>query len=312
MRPLRFRIWVGFLTLIAKSMLYVFALPPLRISHACGRLLGAMAYRFRGEMYFASQRNIATCLPELTLQQQQQLIRTSLLQTGMGLLETAAMLLWPGKRVLKLIRQIHNAELFETAMAHGKGIILVSPHLGSWELISLYASTRIATTSLYRKPRLPAMDNIIRHGRERLGARLVPTDNSGVRALLSALKQGELVFILPDQQPKPGQGEFAPFFGVSAYSMTLLPRLVQKAPQAQVIYAYSKRLPRGAGFDLYFHAADEAIRDPDLAMAMGAMNADAERCIRENPEQYLWSYRRFKLRPEGEGNIYVKGKSNVL
>jgi KDO2-lipid IV(A) lauroyltransferase len=205
--------------------------------------------------------------------------------------------------VLATIQEVHGEKLLQDAYASQQGVILAFPHLGNWEIVSLYCSSRYPMTTLYQPPRLMQFDAMIRHGRERLGAKLVATDNTGVRALLAALKQGEMIGVLPDQEPKFGNGVFASFFNIPAYSGTLVSRLVNKT-NAMVIFAYAERLPKGEGYQLYFSAAGKAIYADDLQTSVAGLNQGVENCIRSIPEQYQWSYYRFRSRPEGDKPFY--------
>jgi KDO2-lipid IV(A) lauroyltransferase len=143
--------------------------------------------------------------------------------------------------------------------------------------------------------------------RERFGAALVPADMAGVRALLKALRRGELLGILPDQEPRHGNGVFSPFFGIPAYTMTLLARLAQQSA-APVFVTYAERLARGAGFRLHFQPLD---LEPHYSVEeiTAAVNAGIEDCVRRLPQQYQWSYKRFKTQPAGAGNFYSRRAS---
>jgi len=120
-----------------------------------------------------------------------------------------------------------------------------------------------------------------------------------VRKLYKRLVDGGVVGILPDQQPKLGDGEFAPFFGTPALTMVLLSRLAQRTG-ALVLFAFAERLPRGAGFRLHVLPAPPGIADPDLPTAVAALNRGVEACVRLAPAQYQWHYKRYSIRPPGE------------
>jgi KDO2-lipid IV(A) lauroyltransferase len=158
-------------------------------------------------------------------------------------------------------------------------------------------------TSLYRPPRQAYLGKLIRQGRERAGASLVPTDAGGVRALYKALGRGELIAILPDQDPDRAAGVFAPFFGVQANTMTLLSRLASKS-DATVLMAYAERLANGEGYHLHFENTEDALADTDTLLATTQLNHAVEQCALQHPAQYQWAYKRFKTRPEGEGRFY--------
>ncbi|MDH5184679.1 MAG: lysophospholipid acyltransferase family protein [Gammaproteobacteria bacterium] len=288
---------------LARGLLVLFAILPLRLSHGIGYLIGIVGNLFHNEMRYASRINIRICLPQLSALRQLTLTKRFLIETGKTFTETSAMLLWPKWLILRTIKSVDGEELVQQAQSEGKGVIFAIPHLGSWEMIGLYCSSRYPMTSLYRPARLQAMDATIRRGRERFGARLVPTDNHGVRALLKALSRGETVAILPDQVPTQGQGQYAPFFGIPAYSATLLSRLAEKT-HAVVIFTYAQRLSWGRGYRLHFLPPPEPINSSNLPESVAAVNKGVEMCVRECPEQYQWGYRRFKNPPEGESSIY--------
>jgi KDO2-lipid IV(A) lauroyltransferase len=125
-----------------------------------------------------------------------------------------------------------------------------------------------------------------------------------VRQLFKILKDGGVVGILPDQQPKQGDGEFAPFFDVPALTMTLLGRLANRTGAA-VMFAYCERIDGGRegrpAFALHIDAAPEAVADADPVLAVTALNSALERIARRDPSQYQWTYKRYTLRPSGRG-----------
>jgi hypothetical protein len=125
---------------------------------------------------------------------------------------------------------------------------------------------------------------------------------AGVRTLLRRLQQGGVVGILPDQQPKAGDGEFAPFFGKPALTMTLLGRLAARSG-AQVLMAWCERVPGSSPprFALHVQAAPDGIAARDPVQAVGALNAAVEAIARRDPAQYQWTYKRYTLRPPGSG-----------
>jgi len=133
--------------------------------------------------------------------------------------------------------------------------------------------------------------------RSRFGARLVPANAQGVRALLKALRRGELVAILPDQEPRFGQGVFAPFFGQPAYTLSLVGKLLRKTG-AKAVMGYMERLPDHAGYRIHYLPAPEGVADADPIKAATALNQGVEQCARALPAQYQWSYRRFRRQPD--------------
>jgi len=286
-----------------RLLLRLMSLLPLSVTHALGAGLGSLFNCFNNQMRHVARCNIDRCFPGWTPQQRSRLVRESLQETIKAALETGGLWMWTLERVLAEIQKVSGASLLEEAMARGKGVILAAPHLGAWEMAGLYCSRCGPITSLYRPPRIPELDRLIREARERAGATLVRTDASGVRALYKALGRGELVGILPDQDPDRASGVFAPFFGVQANTMTLLSRLAVKTG-ATVLMIYAERLPKGKGYHLHFQKMDTVSAESDDVQKAACLNRAVEQCVLQQPAQYQWAYKRFKTRPEGEGKFY--------
>jgi len=287
----------------AKRTLQLFAWLPLPANHLAGTLLGWLAWRLPTRAKRITQRNLERCYPGLAPSDRNRLALDSLVETGKTATEMGPLWLWREQRIRRLIRQVSGEQHLRDALLRGKGVILAIPHLGAWEVVGLYCSLHHPVTALYRPPRLQQMDTVVRQGRERFGARLVPTSAAGVRALYKALGKGEVVCILPDQVPSAGQGVFAPFFGILANTMTLLPRLGRKFG-SEVIFCYAERLPQGEGFHIHFLPAPTGILDTDPQCSAAALNRGVEQCVRTLPQQYQWSYKRFRNRPPGEPGFY--------
>ncbi len=284
-------------------LLDAFAALPLRVNQALGAFIGWVATLVPSRMRHVTQRNIALCFPDMGKAERKRLERQSLIETGRTLTEAGPLWRWPREKLLEITRETPGLDAVEQARAEGQGIIILAPHIGAWELVGLYASIRWPMTSLYKPPKQAAMDPPMREARERLGATLVPTDASGVKALLQALRRGEVIGILPDQEPTGGQGVFAPFLGQPAYTMVLASRLVGRG-SARAFFTFAERLPRGQGFRLHFIPAEEDFYSADVETSAAALNRGVEACIRIAPAQYQWSYKRFRNRPQGLPKAY--------
>jgi Kdo2-lipid IVA lauroyltransferase/acyltransferase len=288
---------------LAKFFIHLLALLPLRIAYLLGTISGYLAYLIPNSLQKPAKINIDRCFPELTAKKRARIYKNSFIELGRVATETGALLLWNKDRTLGLITKVSGVELVEQALAHGKGAIIAAPHLGAWEMIGLYCSSKFVITSLYRPLRMSQLDPIVKQSRQRFGATLVPTNASGVKALYKALENNQLAGILPDQDPGKEGSVFAPFFGIPASTMTLLPRLAAKSG-ATVIFGYAERLPKGAGYHIHFLAAPGPIHGKDFVESATHLNKGVENCIRQSPAQYQWSYKRFKTRPEGEPPFY--------
>lgn len=277
---------------------------PLRVLHAIGAFAGTLSWHFPTDARRTTLANLKHCFPTLEGGKLRDLARLSLQESGKSFTEAAALWSWPKARVLELVREAVGFDSLLAAVAEGRGVILAAPHLGAWEMAGLYCSTLgRPLTSLYRPPKTSAVGELMREGRERMGAHLAPADQSGVKALLQTLKEGNLVGILPDQDPGQDRGVFATFFGIEANTMTLLSRLAQKT-DAPVFLVYAQRLPKGVGYRLVCRRCTPAIGTAPLNESVRLLNAAVETIAREVPEQYLWSYKRFKTRPQKEQHFY--------
>ncbi len=133
-------------------------------------------------------------------------------ETGKGLSELPWIWRRPLADVLDSVQNCYGLEHLQAARLRGQGVIMLTPHLGCFEVIGAYVAAQMPMTCLYRPPRLAWLDGIMREGRERGQMRLARTDIGGVRALYKALKRGEAIGLLPDQVPGNGEGEWAKFF----------------------------------------------------------------------------------------------------
>ena len=192
---------------------------------------------------------------------------------------------------------IRNWHVIEQAQAKGKGIIFLTPHMGSFESTAQVFSTRAPITVLYRPHRKPELQEIIESSRARENVALAPTSLGGVKVLLKALKRGEAVGMLPDQVPAEGEGVWASMFGQPAYTMTL-PGKLHNATGAAIVLAVGYRKSAGQGFRLELYAGPETL-SADPVEAANQVNAEMEKLIMMHPDQYYWGYERFKA-PKGQ------------
>jgi KDO2-lipid IV(A) lauroyltransferase len=286
------------------GLLRLSAALPLPVTHLFGAWLGWVLGQIPNATRRIAARNLTLCFPELTPAARHHLLRRNLIETGKGLLELGPLWCWPGERVLKLVQGSVTGESALAAVVEQKrGAILLTPHLGAWEMAGLYYSSRYPLTILYRMSRM-GLDQLSVQGRGRLGGHVVATDSAGIRALLAALRHGEVLGILPDQDPgDDGGGVFAPFFGIAADTMTLVSRLALKTG-APVFLTWAERLPQGRGYTLHLRALPEVTAATSLEESAAALNRGVEAAVRSLPSQYLWAYKRFKTRPPGLPKLY--------
>jgi KDO2-lipid IV(A) lauroyltransferase len=279
-----------------------FARLPLPVAHALGSLLGLLGWLVPNRFRRRARFHIGCCLPELGPLARERLLFATLIEAGKTLAELPLLFAAREARVVKWLREVRGRELLDAAVAADRGIIGASPHLGAWEMAGLAISRLHPIVSMYRPQREP-WDALIKQGRTRFGAVVVPSDRGGMRQLLAALRSGKVIGVLPDQDPPRGSGVFAPFFGVTAHSPVFASRLARHSGAA-VLYIYAERLSWGRGYVLHIDAAPPEVTDEDEVRAATALNRGLEACIRRFPAQYYWAYTRFRRRPPGEPPIY--------
>jgi KDO2-lipid IV(A) lauroyltransferase len=220
--------------------------------------------------------------------------RSAIAEAGKSLMELPFVWCGPAHRVVPSAH-VGNLDLPLAAMAEGRGMICLTPHLGCFEILARVVSEQIPVTVLYRPPRKDALKPLVEAARARPTVRLAPANLSGVRMLLKALKAGEAVGLLPDQVPRQGEGAWADFYGKPAYTMTLPAKLHQMSG-APIILAYAERLKWGRGFELRFVRFEETLSGTPEQQAR-SINAAMEKLIALCPAQYYWSYNRYKAPP---------------
>lgn len=274
-------------------LLRMVAALPLRAVHAIGGFLGHVVYwlsptyrrRLDENLERAGHADAATR-------------REAIAGAGRQGLETPW--IWKRPRGDLIARtSVADMPLVDEVMADGRPVMFLPPHLGCFEVTAqFYAAFRPEArtrpmTVLYRIPRKSILRPLVEAGRTADGLRLAPAELRGVRMLMKAMKDRQIVGILPDQVPSRGEGVWAPFFGRWAYTMTLPARLARQF-DAIVLFVYGERLPGGAGYRIHLRRLQEPLTG-DPAHDAAVMNRGLESLIRECPTQYLWGYNRYKV-----------------
>jgi Kdo2-lipid IVA lauroyltransferase/acyltransferase len=276
---------------------------PLPLLHGLGWLLGSLLWLVPNKLRAITLRHLDLCFAERTPAERRHIARRSLIESGKAVCEAPAIWFGSDRRLRRWIGEDEAVRKLRAAAAGGKGAIMLTPHLGSWEVSSFFGSQAGPITVLY-KPQKGAADAVILKGRSRWPqVKPVPTTGGGVKALMAALKRGELLGILPDHDPPDESGtRFAPFFGIPANTMDLISKLAARSG-APVWLVTAERLSWGRGFRLHVDRAPPGIDDPELGPA--ALNQGVEACVMRLPEQYWWSYKRYRRRPPGGSDPYA-------
>ena len=227
-------------------------------------------------------------------------------QAGRMVAEMPLLWLRPAAQPLAPPVQWQGAESIDAALAAGRGLVMLTPHLGAFEVIAQAYAERFGArqpmTALYRPAKQAWLRELETSARDRPGLLTAPATLAGVRQMIRALRRGQTVGLLPDQVPPEGMGVWAPFFGQPAYTMTLASRLALQTGAA-VLLMLCERLPRAQGWRLRVFEMPEPL--PQAAIFGGDDTAHQTECaavinrameflIRQSPTQYLWGYHRYK------------------
>lgn len=267
------------------------------------RRLAGLWMRLSPTKRHTTERNLERCFPDLSEAERERLGHRSFVHYVASVLEAGHNWYWPVEKLSARCDEVIGLDLLSSAIEARRGAMVLAPHFGAWEYLGIYLQRLPKIAILYKPPDDPQLDRALRERRERGGARLLPANSQGIRALFAHLRNGGGAGVLPDQEPSRGQGRFAPFFGVPALTGVLAPRIARKTG-CDVFFGVCERLPKGR-FRIHILPADPAIGGDDLDAALAAVNRGVEECVAIDPAQYLWSYKRFKTRPEGESPFYT-------
>lgn len=267
---------------------------PTRLLPATAWLSTVVIALFARRTVHIASSNIRLCWPSLNNRGRRRLLRLSIYHTALTALQAPAIWREKGHFVLN---DIEGVDQVNECLKDSQGAILVMPHLGNWEVLNHFLGSRFRLKHMFRPNHRAGINQLVQEQRAGTGTRFVPAGTAGVRAQLKHLQQGGVIGLMPDQEPEVHGGEFAPFFGVPALTSPLAIRLSERtgAPIFLIACIRQKR-----GFRILCHPFMKEGKTPDVAQ----MNAALTQMIAEHPEQYLWSYKRFRTRPAGEPPLY--------
>jgi len=279
---------------------------PRPLARAVGAALGWVVYGLLGRLRRVGQRNLAMAFPEKSVEERGKILRGVYRSLGWQLAEFCRMRRYSLESAGKLIRY-EGLENYLAARAKGKGVFVLTGHLGAWELSSFYHSlVGYPMSMVIRRLDNPLVDSFVNGIRSLHGNRVIHKDDFA-RGLLTAMQQGETVGILMDTNMTPPQGVFVPFFGVPACTASGLARVALRS-EAAVLPGFLVWESSENRYVLHFGPELELIRGGDAAENIVAntalFTATIESYVRRYPDQWLWVHRRWKTRPAGEGGIY--------
>ena len=293
----------------AYGLLKYISRQPLSVSRWIARILALIVNIFKvSKTSDVIRLNLEISLSELSTQERERITRAAIRNELMSYFEFFSIWGSTNQKNIERVHKVIGEDLLHDALAQNKGLVLIVPHFGTWEIMNAYVAQFTSMTIMYKPVKNQAADQFVRAARSREQANLVPTDESGVRQIFRALKQGGTTVILPDHTPNVG-GEYIPYFGVPLATSNLSAKLIQKT-KARALFLYALR-NEDAGFDIHIEAIDEEIYQGDANQGTGIIINTIENLIQRHPEHYHWSYKRFRAH-EDLGNIYKLDHNQAL
>ena len=293
----------------AYGLLKYISRQPLSVSRWIARILALIVNIFKvSKTSDVIRLNLEISLSELSNQERERITRAAIRNELMSYFEFFSIWGSTNQKNIERVHKVIGEDLLHDALAQNKGLVLIVPHFGTWEIMNAYVAQFTSMTIMYKPVKNQAADQFVRAARSREQANLVPTDESGVRQIFKALKQGGTTVILPDHTPNVG-GEYIPYFGVPLATSNLSAKLIQKT-KARALFLYALR-NEDAGFDIHIEAIDEKIYQGDANQGTGIIINTIENLIQRHPEHYHWSYKRFRAH-EDLGNIYKLDHDQAL
>ena len=274
------------------------------MNHAVGGLLGRLLANFNSRSKQISDVNLRICFPELNKFEHARLLKKSLQENSKTLFET----LWLWRNASTAINgmrgQIVNEELLTFADEKPLGTIFVTPHFGSWEYTGLLTAAHCDLMILYVSPKIPYLHEFSRQGRSSTGATVVNVSTMNLKNIIKHLNSGGSIGVLPDQVPPGNGGIYSPFFNRLAYTSVFVSKLARKI-RCDVVFCYSvRRHEFPIKYDTFYYSAPKDIYSSDESKSVRVINNFIEECVTQQPEQYLWGYKRFKRPSPTDSNPY--------
>jgi Kdo2-lipid IVA lauroyltransferase/acyltransferase len=273
---------------------------PLRWVMNLGQGIGLAAYHVARARRRVTEVNLALCFPEWSDTQRQRVTRESFRHAGVCVAELMMAWLHP-RRSIDHRFTVTGVEHLTAAQAEGRGVLLLGAHFSCMDIVGQPLAARVRIDVMYRKNRNPVLEWLQVRGRSHYFDAVIDRDDT--RRTLRRLSEGHTIWYAPDQEYGRRRSVFAPFFGVPAATVTATGRLARWKGSPVVFMSQYRNLDT-LTWELRLHPPLTDFPCGDDVADATRINAIIEQAVRERPEQYLWSHRRFKRRPEGLPNPY--------
>lgn len=290
---------------LALAVLKLVALLPWQGVQRLGGAIGWLMWKIPNRSREVARINLRHCFPELSADEIDQLTAKSLKGIGKSFTESACAWIWPPAKTLEYVREVEGLEVLQAALASGKGIVGITSHLGNWEVLNHFYCAQCKPITFYRPPKLKALDELLKKQRTQLGNRVAPSTREGIISVIKEVRKGGAVGIPADPEPSRSSGEFVPFLGTTALTSKFVAgMLAGKQDTVCAVFLHAIRLPDGSGFKVILEAAPDEMYSSDTYTSISAMSRVLASYVQRWPDQYMWTMKRFKKRPEGEQRWY--------
>ena len=291
---------------VLRASLRLSSLLPLETARGCGRLLARLLYAMNSKTIRIIRRNIELAYQDRSPLEREALVKAAISEQGALISELGHVWRRSSDYVMSKVSVVGQAH-FDEALADKRGVLVLAPHVGNWEVLPHHLVTQGDLLGLFEPPKLPSVGSEVLANRQRPGGEYVPTTPKGLVKLIRHFKQGGLTGILPDQVPShESAGLNVPFMGVDCFTASLCANLLSKSG-ARALIAGVFRVP--GGWEVVYNPVSESIYDKDLNTALQAMNKDIEKLIFGRDQQYQWSYKRFRTLPRSLADHYAGVKN---
>ena len=288
------------LTRFALALVWLLHFLPLSVLAGIGSGLGGLFYLLGRERRNVCLTNLSRCFPDMPEEERIAIAKAHFRVLGRSVLERSILWWAPRERVTRLVRIVGLERL---QALKGRPLILLAPHFVGLDAGCTRLTCEIDMAGIFSKQKNSLVNALLLSGRTRFGRQRAISRQEGVRPALAALKEGIPFYYLPDLDYGPRDAIFVPFFGVPAATITGLSRMV-RLTGARVLPCVTRMLPGGAGYEVRCMPVWEDFPSGDDSADARRLNAFVEDRVREMPEQYFWTHKRFKTRPPGELKWY--------
>ena len=290
---------------LALAVLKLVALLPWRGVQNLGGAFGWLMWKIPNRSREVARINLSHCFPQLNAEEIDQLTGRSLKGIGKSFTESACAWIWPPAKTLEYVREVEGLEVLQEALARGKGVVGITSHLGNWEVLNHFYCAQCKPIVFYRPPKLKALDELLKTQRVQQGNRVAPSTREGIISVIKEVRNGGSVGIPADPEPSLSSGEFVPFLGTTALTSKFVAGMLGgKQDKVSAVFLHAIRLEDGSGFKVVLEAAPDDMYSTDTYTAVSAMSRVLASYVQRWPDQYMWTMKRFKKRPEGEKRWY--------